>query len=345
MSLMESSIDPALTLPSSRRSPGQILWRRFFIALALLIATTLVVYLGRAGYHDSYDGSVSLLDSLYYATVSLSTTGYGDIVPVTDFARLVNIAIITPLRVAFLIVLVGTTVEVLTTLARDQARARRWRRLMNGHTIVVGYGTKGRAAVAALADSGVPVAKVLVIDIDQHRLQQAGRDSFATVHGDATEGAVLSLAEVDKASRVVIACDRDDTSVLVTLSVRQLAPQVVIVAAVTRAENASLLRAAGCAVVVVSDEAAGRLLGVSAMSPATGEVVTDLLVPGSGLELVERASQSGDAARLAAADAEAVLGVVRNGSLLLVGDGQVGDLHPDDRLITIRSVPSHPTTR
>ena len=62
--------------------------------------------------------SAVALDCLYYATVSLSTTGYGDITPVTPSARLVNVLVITPLRVAFLIVLIGTTVETLTTRSR-----------------------------------------------------------------------------------------------------------------------------------------------------------------------------------------------------------------------------------
>ena len=61
-----------------------------------------------------------LLDCVYYATVSLSTTGYGDITPLTPSARLVNVLVITPMRIAFLIVLIGTTVETLTTQDNGQ---------------------------------------------------------------------------------------------------------------------------------------------------------------------------------------------------------------------------------
>ena len=50
----------------------------------------------------------------YYATVSLSTTGYGDITPVSPGARLVNILVVTPLRILFLLILIGTTLEALT---------------------------------------------------------------------------------------------------------------------------------------------------------------------------------------------------------------------------------------
>ena len=66
---------------------------------------------------------------------------------------------------------------------------------------------------------------------------------------------------------------------------------------VRHAENAPLLRTAGVDTVVVSAEAAGRLLGVSALSPATGELVSDLLEAGSGLELVERGAVEADIGR------------------------------------------------
>jgi voltage-gated potassium channel len=50
--------------------------------------------------------------------VTLPAIGYGDIVPVTTAARLVNTVVITPMRVMFLIILVGTTLQVLTERTR-----------------------------------------------------------------------------------------------------------------------------------------------------------------------------------------------------------------------------------
>ena len=55
-----------------------------------------VAWLGRSGYRDSAGGSIGVLDAVYYATVSITTTGYGDIVPVTDGARLATILLVTP---------------------------------------------------------------------------------------------------------------------------------------------------------------------------------------------------------------------------------------------------------
>ncbi len=70
-----------LLLPRRDAPPLQAVLRRLAVAVGLLVLVVLVVYADREGYSDADDNGVSLLDALYYATVSLSTTGYGDIAP------------------------------------------------------------------------------------------------------------------------------------------------------------------------------------------------------------------------------------------------------------------------
>jgi voltage-gated potassium channel len=315
------------------------------MALGLLAAAVAVVYAGRDGYRDVNGDGVGLLDALYYATVSLSTTGYGDITPASDEARLINVVLITPLRVLFLLVLVGTTLEVLTTAARERSRAQRWRKHMNGHTVVIGYGTKGRAATAALCDGGDQPESILVIESDPVRAEEATRDGLAVVVGDGTRSAVLEHARTSRAARVIVACSRDETSVLTTLSVRQLNKTATLVASVRRAENVPLLRSSGADTVIVSAEAAGRLLGVSAVSPATGVVVQDLISPGSGLDLVERTATPAEAGKTLADLPDLVVGVLRNNQLHLYNDPEVGAIQLGDRLVTVHAVTPEEVTR
>ena len=88
-----------LRVPEEQTSPGIAIARRIGYAFAALLFAVVVVYLDRDGYRDAQGNALSLLDCLYYATVSLSTTGYGDITPLTPEARLINVLVITPLRV------------------------------------------------------------------------------------------------------------------------------------------------------------------------------------------------------------------------------------------------------
>jgi voltage-gated potassium channel len=143
------------------------------MAVLLVLATVVVIYVDRGGYRDINNDGLTLLDCVYYAVVTLSTTGYGDITPVTPDARLVNILLITPARVLFLIILVGTTLEVLTDQYRNTLRVSRWRRKLKDHIIVCGYGTKGRAAVGALLESGYDKSRIVIVENREVALRQA----------------------------------------------------------------------------------------------------------------------------------------------------------------------------
>ncbi len=330
--------DSAVVLPRDVRGPVRSVLRRLLIALLTLVAVALVVWTGRAGYRDSFDGSVDLLDAFYYATVSLSTTGYGDIVPASDQARLVNILLVTPLRILFLIILVGTTLEVLTERTREQLRQSRWRWSLTEHTVVVGYGTKGRSAVRALLEGGLDPKDVVVIDPDAGRIEDARSDGLAAVHGDGTRGEVLAKAEVGSARSVLVAVPRDDTAVLVTLTVRAANHGAHVVAAVREAENAPLVRRSGADRVVLSSEAAGRLLGVAASSPDTVAVLADLLEPGTGLGLATRPVTEAEVGASCRDLPESVLAVVRGGHTLPFTSPEVEPLRRGDVVVVVQSV-------
>lgn len=324
-------------LPRTRRGPLSSVLLRLLVALLLLVVVALVVYLDRGGYHDNSSSSMGLLDCFYYATVTLSTTGYGDVVPASDHARLVNVVVVTPMRVLFLIILVGTTLEVLTERTREQIRQTRWRSVVKAHTVVIGYGTKGRSAVAVLLEDGLSADQVVVVDPDPGRVLEATSDGLAVVQGDATRGQVLSKAQVAEASRVIVALARDDTAVLATLTVRAANPTAHLIVAVREAENAPLLRHSGADQVVVSSEAAGRILGVASASPATGTVLADLLEPGVGLELVTRPVAADEVGHPHHQLAERVLAVVRGGRTVPFTDPASSPLQAGDEVVVVRS--------
>ncbi|TAM92757.1 MAG: hypothetical protein EPN43_01965 [Jatrophihabitans sp.] len=323
----------SLVLPKDDAGPGRILARRVLIALAVLFVATLAVFVQRGGYHDIREKPLGVIDSLYYATVSLSTTGYGDVTPVSASARLVNVVLITPLRLLFLIIFVGTTIEVLTSTLSKRSRARRWRKHVHDHTVIVGYGTKGRAAAAALADAGEALDRIAVIDLDGADVERASEDGLTAICGDASRTDVLRQVSIARARRVVIATNRDDSNVLVALTVRQLNTSATVVASVRHAENADLLRAAGADAVVVSAEAAGRLLGLSAHSPATADLVTDLLDAGTGREIIERDAGPADTGRALRPGEDVLLAVVRDGALLADPSRGAIEVRPGDRLL------------
>ncbi|XRQ03353.1 potassium channel family protein [Actinomadura welshii] len=333
----EAAQRPPVLLPSVRTGPLRAVGKRVGFALVLLLSVVAAVYLDRGGYRDGGDGTVSLLDAFYYASVTISTTGYGDITPVGDAARLLNIVFITPVRVLFLIVLVGTTLEVLAERTRDDWRKARWRTRVRDHIVVTGYGTKGRSAIKTLLSTGVARESIVVVDPDPRVVAEAAEAGFVGIVGDATRSSVLKQAAVPRAKEIVVASARDDTAVLITLTARQLNRHAGIQASVRESENVPLLRQSGADHVVTSSEAAGRLLGVSTSQPNVGQVIEDLLDQGSGLDLAEREVRPDEAGGPAGAVREPVLAVVRDGRLLPFDHPGCGSLEGGDRLIVVRS--------
>ena len=232
-----------VSIPENAESPWRLISKRIFMAFLALLLAALVVYFDRGGYvgGGGPDGKVTFIDAVYYATVSLSTTGYGDITPVTQQARLLNTVIITPLRVVFLILLVGTTLSVLTEQSRQAFKIQRWRSFVRNHTVVVGYGTKGRSATAAMLADDTSPDDIVVVDTDPQALKAAAARGLVTVQGSATRSDVLKLAGVTRAAAVDVATNSDDTAVLVTLTARELAPNAKIVATVRVSDNRHLL--------------------------------------------------------------------------------------------------------
>jgi voltage-gated potassium channel len=209
------------------------------------------------------------------------------------------------------------------------------RHTLRDHTVVIGFGTKGRSAIRTVCATGLKTEQVVVVDRSAKAVDAAIAEGYAGVMGDATRSDVLKRAELHKARQIIVAPQRDDTAVLVTLTARQLNRGAKIVAAVREEENAPLLKQSGADAVITSASAAGRLLGLSVLSPAAGMVMEDLIQQGSGLDLVERPVVRGEVGKRPRETDDLVVSVVRGHRLLGYDDPAVGVLQLTDRLITI----------
>lgn len=322
-------------------NPVHAIWQRLVFALALVMLVALITYFGRDGYQDNSTGSPpDLLSSIYYATVSVTTTGYGDIVPASSGARLLNTVIVTPARVLFLILLVGTTLEVLASRSRFLYKMRHWQEKVSGHVVICGFGVKGRSALAYLRGND-EADQVLVIDTDTKAIDAANALGCTGIIGTSSDREVLAAAQVEKARTVIIATKEDDVAVLTTLRVREMNPRAKIIASCREEENVDLLDSSGADEVIVSSASAGRILGMAAKAPAAARVINDLLTSGEGLDIEEREVRSGEIG-LEEGQSEAAIAISRDGELLRLNDPRLGTLQPGDRVISITESPPGP---
>ncbi len=328
----------SVEFPGNGLGPLRAIGLRVAIAIGLVAFVALLTYVGRHGYVDPEDDAVSLLDAFYYSTVSITTTGYGDIRPVTDTTRLVTTLLVTPARILFLILLVGTTLEILAQRSRDAFRRSRLRRTLNDHVIICGFGVKGRSALKTLLANGVTTDEIVVIDETTEARARATAGGLVAIAGNTASTEVLLQAGVREARSIIVAVDRDDTAVLTTLTARELNPEATIVAAVREEENVHLLHQSGASSVITSSEAAGRLLGFAVDQPKLTEVLEDLITVGQGLDVAERAVEDGEEGPIGALGVPGpVVAVSRGEELMRFDDPRARTVRAGDLIVYLHS--------
>ena len=317
-----------------RDNPLKAILQRFALATALVLFIALITWIGRDGYSDSQsEGPMTFIDALYYATVSVTTTGYGDIVPSTQLSRLVNIFIVTPARILFIVLLVGTTLEVLAERSRFLYRLRNFQKKLDGHLVVCGYGVKGRSALDYLRRYS-PDVEVVAIDDRPDALEAANAMGVTGILGDAFDPEILRAAEVGRAKTVVVSLDSDDHTVLTILRVRELNEEATVVASCREQSNRDLIKSSGADEVIVSSSSAGRLLGMAAEAPQAAEVVNDLLTFGAGLDIDEWTVTEAGADPQRSPD-ETVVAIIRGDELIRPGEPGCLPTRAGDRVVYV----------
>lgn len=266
---------------------AQIGWR-VMLVLGLIGLAVGVHWLDRDGLRDSAGGEISLVDILYFTMISVTTTGYGDIVPVTEQARLFDAFVVTPIRVFVVMIFFGTAYTFLIRRTWDKWRMRIIQRRLTGHVVVAGFGSTGREAAEELIARGTPPEQIVVIDCLPDAIANAEALGCTVLQGDATRDASLEAARVATASAMVVAAGRDDTSILITLTARHLAPGLRISTTVLAEDNELLARQAGATTVVNPVSFAGLLLAGSCSGTHATEYLTDLASAAGRVQLNER---------------------------------------------------------
>jgi voltage-gated potassium channel len=287
--------DHDLTLHrKSSTPPWAALLLRVAIAFTLIGIVLGIFWFDRSGLRDQSDGQISFTDVLYFTMITITSVGYGDIVPVTTQARMIDSFLVTPIRLFVWLIFLGTAYDFLLKRVWDRWRMNDIQQKLTGHLVVIGYGTSGAEAVRELIRRGAPPAQIVVIDDDQDALDVAGDCGVTVIRADGTRNASLEAVRLATAKAVIVAAGRDDTSILIVLTARALAPDVPISVIIRSADNEALARQAGATTVINPASFAGLLLAGSTHGPHIADYVADLAASDGRVALHERAVAPGE---------------------------------------------------
>ena len=164
----------------------------------------------------------------------------------------------------------------------------RIQRNLTGHVIIAGSGISGSEALDELIALGERPQNMVVIDCSAPALERPESLGCAILEADATRDKTLQAVHIARARAMIISAGSDDTSILITLTARHLAPKLKISVAVRNEDNELLARQAGATTVINPVSFAGLLLAGSTHGAHIADYLADLASSTGRVRLAER---------------------------------------------------------
>jgi len=312
--------------------------RRFVTAIS---GFTIVVITGTVGYM-AIEGW-SFIDSLYMTIITISTVGFEEVHALGTMGRAFNILLI----IGGTSVMLYTLTSVVQYLLEGQlvniwGRRRMKDRIskLNNHVILCGYGLVGREVARVFESESTPF---VVIEADAQVVALAAESNYMVIEGNATSDDVLVEAGIHRARALVAALGTDADNVYVTLSAREMRPDLFVVARHSAAESESKLIHAGANRTMSPYRIGGRRLAMLTLRPVVVDFVDTAMRSRSGdliLENVKLSSDSPVAGRIIQDSQQysrgvSILAVKKKDGILLANPSQETLLEVEDELVVI----------
>ncbi|MCH8273178.1 MAG: NAD-binding protein [Armatimonadetes bacterium] len=279
-------------------TPGGPAWRNILIRLGIVLLlmgfVCLVLWTKRDGMADERGSPVGMLDIIYFTVVTVTTVGYGDIVPVSPDARAFVTFGVAPIRVVIWLIFLSAAYQLFVRQQTEAFRLGILRRKLKDHTIICGFGVKGRSAAQQLLDRGVPQDQIIAIDPKESAVAAGVEQGFRVLRGDAASQDLLLDAGVKSAADVIVTPDEDGKCVLICLTIKDLNSNVRVVASAREEENVRLIYRSGADAVIAPSVDGGRLLAAATEAPVSTTFIEEFIHHGRGMDVIERVVEPGE---------------------------------------------------
>jgi len=260
---------------------GQIMdsLRRLVWSIGALVA---IVVIGTIGY-EVIEGW-SFLDSIYMTITTITTVGFREVHPLSDAGRIFTIFIIIGGVGGALYVLtsiMGYILEGQFGITMGRRRMKNRIAKLKDHFILCGYGRVGQEIAQAFGEEEVPF---IIIANDEEHIAKAEKEGHLCLFGDATSDEVLKETGIERAHGLVAAVGSDTDNTFITLSARELRPDLFIEARSSGPESEKKLRRAGADRIISPHAIGGRRMAMLALRPAVVDFI-DTVIYGPGREL------------------------------------------------------------
>ncbi len=278
---------------------SQVVRNLLFALLALL----LVLLIGTLGYRLLGSVKYSWVDCFYMTFITISSIGFSEVVDVShyEYGRLFTVFIgITGIG------MMGYVLSTFTAFMLESDLNIEWRRgkmrqkiaKMEGHYIVCGVGRVGSNVVSELTMTG---RHCVLVDENLQHIENCldNHSELLYLQGDATDNDILLAAGVKKARGVFAVAQDDSQNLVISLSAKQLNPNLRVVARCHEVKNVEKTLRAGADEIVSPDFTGGLRLVSAMVRPQVVSFLDDMLKSEDNLRMEEIAIPLGfDSKRL-----------------------------------------------
>jgi len=238
----------------------------YSILIYALVALMALFIYGVIG--SMYIMHLDIINSLYYTVITVATVGYGDIIPVTPVQKLFTITLVLGGvgLVAYVFTLALTVISMAVEEVTSGSRQRRRIAAAKNHFILCGYGRVGSAVFKQLQRRN---QEAIIIEKDRNIIEKElwEETEVLAIPGDATDEEILKSAGIKRARGIIIATGEDVDNLFITLTARELHPEVWIVARASKSENIKRLYRSGADKVISPETSGGEDIYFAAIQP------------------------------------------------------------------------------
>ena len=248
---------------------------KIYTAIFLLVVILLI---GVSGY--KMISGYSWVDALYMTVITMTTVGFGEVVPLDDQSNIFTIFLILAS-----VIIVGYALSIITEyiLSKNDVEELKHKKMQKqidsfkNHIVICGYGRNGKQAVRKLKAYD---KEFVVIEKDKEMEERLQLDGVPYVIGNANEDETLMAAGVDRAACFISALPNDADNLFVVLSTRQLNRKINIISRASNESSYKKLKFAGADNVILPDKIGGDHMASLVVVPGLMEFIDNLSIVG-----------------------------------------------------------------
>jgi voltage-gated potassium channel len=217
----------------------------------------------------------SLFDAYYWALVTVSTVGYGDISPVSEEGRALTMILIV-VGVGIISFTTSIIASAFTEKLYELKTQKVFREInhFNEFYLICGFSDEAEILAEKLQKEKI---NFLIVDTDEEKVNEAALKGYEVVNGDVTQKFFLKKINFNKITKIFVLTNSDITNTFITLSLRSFSKDAEIIALAHDEKNISKMEKVGANYVIVPTKATALLASVYIGSPITFAVIDAIL--------------------------------------------------------------------